>query len=248
MTEIGELPEKQEDYLEIIFYLIDQKKNVNKQDIIAENGLAAPEVDAILQTLQQHGFIQENAQEIKLTLKGEDLARRLVLRHEFLARYLTEMLYVSPTVAEKDAHAIMHHLSLETIDRMVAFFEYLRVCPNAGPELIKNFGNCCILKRDNEELSCTNSESCPLASRLKKARSLIDLKPGEKGRILRVTARGAIRRRLIDMGVLPDVEVEMQSVAPLGGAIKIKMKGYHLTLRKTEAEGILLKDNQEKCA
>ena len=241
MTKIGEIPEELEDYLEIIFYLGGQKKSVSKQDIVAQNGLAAPEVDTIIQTLQQDGFIQESAQEIKLTPKGEDLAGRLVLRHEFLARYLTEMLYVSPAVAEKDAHAIMHHLSLETIDRMVAFFEYLRVCPNASPELIKNFGNCCILKRDNEESTCANRDHCPLAGRLKKARSLIDLKPGEKGHVLRVIARGAIRRRLIDMGVLPDVEVEMQSVAPLGGTIKIKMKGYHLTLRKKEAEGILLR-------
>lgn len=77
-------------------------------------------------------------------------------------------------------------------------------------------------------------------------RCLTSLKPGEKGKIFRLMAKGAIRRRLIDMGVLPDVLVELQSVAPLGDPLKIKMHGYSLTLRKTEADGILLHNGEEQ--
>ena len=155
---------------------------------------------------------------------------------------LTEILCVPPETAARDAHAITHHLSLETIDRMVSFFEYLRFCPMADKNFLENFAACCAITRSQcEKNSCRNGRECPL---VKKTRTLLDLKPGEKGRVLRLTAQGAIRRRLIDMGVLPDVEMELQSIAPLGDPIKIKMKGYSLSLRKKEAEGILLKNGE----
>ena len=56
--------------------------------------------------------------------------------------------------------------------------------------------------------------------------------------IVRVSGRGSIYRRIIDMGVVAGTEVEMQRVAPLGDPIQIKVKGYHLTLRKKEAANI----------
>ncbi|MCK5577746.1 MAG: ferrous iron transport protein A [Dehalococcoidales bacterium] len=67
---------------------------------------------------------------------------------------------------------------------------------------------------------------------------LSELKPKEKGLIVRVSGRGSIYRRIIDMGVVAGTEVEMQRVAPLGDPIQIKVKGYHLTLRKNEAANI----------
>ena len=67
---------------------------------------------------------------------------------------------------------------------------------------------------------------------------LSELKPKEKGLIVRVSGRGSIYRRIIDMGVVAGTEVEMQRVAPLGDPIQIKVKGYHLTLRKKEAANI----------
>ena len=66
---------------------------------------------------------------------------------------------------------------------------------------------------------------------------LSDLKPKEKGKIARVGG-GDIRRRILDMGVVPRTEVEVERVAPLGDPIEIKVKGYHLSLRKEEAANI----------
>ncbi len=56
--------------------------------------------------------------------------------------------------------------------------------------------------------------------------------------VIRVSGRGSIYRRIIDMGVVTGTEVEMQRAAPLGDPIQIKVKGYHLTLRKKEAANI----------
>ena len=69
-------------------------------------------------------------------------------------------------------------------------------------------------------------------------RSLKELKPGEKGKIAKVGGMGSIHRRLLDMGVVSGSDVEMERVATLGDPIEVKVKGYHLTLRKEEAANV----------
>jgi Fe2+ transport system protein FeoA len=68
--------------------------------------------------------------------------------------------------------------------------------------------------------------------------NLKDLKPGEKGKVLKISARGEASKRIVEMGVTPGAVVEIERVAPLGDPIDIKVKGYHLSLRKEEAQGI----------
>ncbi|MDE6441788.1 MAG: ferrous iron transport protein A [Clostridia bacterium] len=58
---------------------------------------------------------------------------------------------------------------------------------------------------------------------------------GEKGKIKSVTGEGKVRRRLFDMGVTPGAELIMRKKAPLGDPIEITLRGYELTLRKSEA-------------
>jgi Fe2+ transport system protein FeoA len=67
---------------------------------------------------------------------------------------------------------------------------------------------------------------------------LKDLKPGQKGKVLKINFRGETSKRIIEMGVTSGAVVEVEKVAPLGDPIDIKVKGYHLSLRKEEAEGI----------
>jgi len=67
---------------------------------------------------------------------------------------------------------------------------------------------------------------------------LNELEIGEKGKITRIRNRGEINRRIRDMGVVPGTLVEVETRAPLGDPIEIKVKGYHLTLRGNEAAAI----------
>ncbi|MCM0080670.1 ferrous iron transport protein A [Geomonas sp. Red32] len=64
------------------------------------------------------------------------------------------------------------------------------------------------------------------------------LKPGDKARINAIGTKGPLRRRLMDMGVLVGEEIRVEKVAPLGDPIDVKIKSYHLSLRKNEAEEI----------
>ena len=64
---------------------------------------------------------------------------------------------------------------------------------------------------------------------------LSQLSIGEGGKITKVGGEGAIRRRLLDMGITPSAEVYFRKKAPLGDPIEISVRGYELTLRKAEA-------------
>ncbi|ABS28282.1 FeoA family protein [Anaeromyxobacter sp. Fw109-5] len=68
--------------------------------------------------------------------------------------------------------------------------------------------------------------------------NLAKLAPGETGRITAIGAIGPMKRRLMDMGLLPGAEVRVEKVAPLGDPIEVRIRSYHLSLRKNEAEGI----------
>ncbi len=59
---------------------------------------------------------------------------------------------------------------------------------------------------------------------------------GEEGVVKSVSGEGRLRRRLFDMGVTPGAQIRLRKKAPLGDPIEVTIRGYELTLRKTEAE------------
>lgn len=65
---------------------------------------------------------------------------------------------------------------------------------------------------------------------------------GERGEVKSVTGEGKIRRRLLDMGITPGVEILLRKKAPLGDPIEITIRGYELTLRNTEAACVVLNE------
>lgn len=71
-------------------------------------------------------------------------------------------------------------------------------------------------------------------------KKLSEISIGESGVILKVESEGRIKRRLFDMGVTPGAEVYLRKKAPLGDPIEITIRGYELTLRKLEAECVIM--------
>ena len=67
---------------------------------------------------------------------------------------------------------------------------------------------------------------------------LVDLKPGQSGKILKINLEGALKRRIMDMGIIPGTPVRVEKIAPLGDPIEILIKSYSLSLRKGEANKI----------
>ncbi|MHC5229792.1 FeoA family protein [Enterococcus sp. LJL99] len=71
--------------------------------------------------------------------------------------------------------------------------------------------------------------------------SLDQLSAGENAQVVGVHGQGAIKRRLMDMGITKGVNILVRKRAPLGDPIEINLRGYELTLRKSEAELVLVK-------
>ena len=71
-------------------------------------------------------------------------------------------------------------------------------------------------------------------------KKLDEFKIGETGLIKKVEGEGRLRRRLFDMGVTPNTKVYLRKKAPLGDPIEITIRGYELTLRKSEASLVVL--------
>ena len=70
--------------------------------------------------------------------------------------------------------------------------------------------------------------------------TLAELSSGESRTVLSVRGEGVVTRRLMEMGVIPGVAVRMVKSAPFGDPIEIRVRGYSLALRRSEAEAIEL--------
>lgn len=69
-------------------------------------------------------------------------------------------------------------------------------------------------------------------------KTLRDIKIGETAKVVKLHSVGAVKRRIMDMGLTKGVEVYIRKVAPLGDPIEITVRGYELSIRKADAEMI----------
>ena len=69
-------------------------------------------------------------------------------------------------------------------------------------------------------------------------KTLRDAKVGETVKVVKLHGEGAVKRRIMDMGITKGVEVYVRKVAPLGDPIEVTVRGYELSLRKADADMI----------
>lgn len=69
-------------------------------------------------------------------------------------------------------------------------------------------------------------------------KTLKDIKVGDSTTVVKLNGQGAVRRRIMDMGITKGVRIDVCKVAPLGDPVEIKVRGYQLSLRKADAEMI----------
>ncbi|MBR4702070.1 MAG: ferrous iron transport protein A [Oscillospiraceae bacterium] len=69
-------------------------------------------------------------------------------------------------------------------------------------------------------------------------KTLRDAKIGETVKVVKIHGEGAVKRRIMDMGITKNVEIYVRKVAPLGDPVELTVRGYELSLRKADAEMI----------
>ncbi len=72
------------------------------------------------------------------------------------------------------------------------------------------------------------------------SRTLRDVAVGESAVVRRLQGEGAVKRRIMDMGITKNTEVTVRKVAPLGDPIEVTVRGFELSLRKDEAANVLV--------
>ncbi|MDO4662820.1 MAG: FeoA family protein [Tissierellia bacterium] len=73
-------------------------------------------------------------------------------------------------------------------------------------------------------------------------RTLKDIHIGDRAKVKKIIGTGATIRRLMDMGITKNTPIYVRKVAPLGDPIQVSLRGYELTLRKEDAENIIMED------
>lgn len=234
-----------EDYLEAIFHVVLEKQVARVKDIASRLKVHKSSVTAALRNLADHKLINYAPYDVvTLTPQGATLAQDVVRRHEALRDFFVKVLTIDEPLAEEVACRMEHAISRVIVDRLILFSDFLELCPRAGKKWIRGFQHFC-----DDALAQQNCERCInlCLEEVKKKQEqggakmtipLRELKPGQKGKILAVKSKGELGKRIASMGITPGAMVEVKRVAPLGDPIDIKVKGYHLSLRKEEAGGI----------
>ena len=71
-------------------------------------------------------------------------------------------------------------------------------------------------------------------------KTLKEVRVGETVRVQKLTGEGQVKRRIMDMGITKGVEIYVRKVAPLGDPVEVTVRGYELSLRKADAEMIVV--------
>ena len=77
-------------------------------------------------------------------------------------------------------------------------------------------------------------------------KTLKDLRIGESARVVRLRGQGAVRRRIMDMGITKGTTVRVRKLAPLGDPIEITVRGYELSLRKADSQMVEVEEAEAK--
>ena len=71
-------------------------------------------------------------------------------------------------------------------------------------------------------------------------KTLKEVKGGQTVKVTKLTGSGPVKRRIMDMGITKGVDIYVRKVAPLGDPVEVTVRGYELSLRKADAEMILV--------
>jgi DtxR family transcriptional regulator, Mn-dependent transcriptional regulator len=231
-----------EDYLETIYLLVQEHGFARVRDIARARDVKAATVSVALRKLADAGLADyERREYTRLTPKGERAARRILTRHRLLTRFFEEVLRMAPAAAGAQACAMEHVLTDEAADRMVRFFEFLGRCPSVAD----TFRRCPLGVSAADGALPEPSDECRRcgARAEEEWASVADLKPGQSGVVAQISASGAVRQRLLDMGLLPETEIGLERLGPGGDPLWIRCQGARLALRRSEAARIRIRRN-----
>ena len=232
-----------EDYVEAIWILSLRHKVVRVKDVAGLLNVKSPSVVGALKILVERGLIaHERYGYIELSQQGEALARDVYRKHKTLAKFFNEILGIDLATAAKDACAIEHCVSESTIKRIAAFMRFAEAVPHEQAPWLEAFRDY-VGESSKRYQSGPGEDLCEAVT--SDAAAMLDMIPaGHEAKVLRVVGKVGIKRKLLDMGIVPGVTIRVERVAPMGDPIDVVVRGYHLSLRKAEAASVIVEESE----
>lgn len=206
-----------ENYLCTIYSIFENNidEGIKSIDIAQKLNISRASVSSMVKKLSKEGYIiADKYSKIFFTDFGKKEARKLMHKHRVIEVFLVDILGHDVDKVHEEAHKLEHAFSDESIEKIDSLLNNPKLSPTGKS-----------IPHDKDGVEIMNM-------------TLDKLQKGQKGRIIKVSGKGSIHKRILDMGVVKGTLVNVEKVAPLGDPIEIKVKGYSLTLRKDEAKNI----------
>ena len=186
-----------------------------------------------LQVLREQKLISyEPYGSILMTSKGKRIWLIIHQKYKTVKGFLTEILEIDHETADKLACTIEHQVTPQVTERLLLLKKFLKDDNSCGTNTIEKLH--VFFEKHTEEIEKEIGREIPVFL-------LSILKPGEKATIHKINGDKLLRQKFLDMGLSRGQEVVVERVAPLGDPIEITIRGYSLSLRKSEAELIIVR-------
>lgn len=147
-------------------------------------------------------------------------------------------------ILQANMHQIYEISKIKTDEKVTKRLQDLSIVPKSEVVLIQLSKESGVIVLKNSRLALATEILSQIEITEKKTRvqwiPLDEVKIGERVKVVSIHGEGAVKRRLMDMGVTKNVEILVRKVAPLGDPIEVVLRGYNLSLRKAEATLILV--------
>jgi DtxR family Mn-dependent transcriptional regulator len=208
-----------EEYLESIYKLQEEQHPVSTSRLAEHLKLQAPSVSEMVKKLTGKGLVFHSEKGVCLTDEGKSLAKKVIRRHRLSERLLTDILGFKWDEVHDEACRLEHAISPEMEDRIAESLGNPKTCPHGHP----------IPDKDGKLIK-------------EKVKPLSELKAREKGIIVNVFEEDPkMLKYLASLGLIPDVCVKVEEVAPFGGPLIVCVAGSRYALGREVASKIKVK-------
>lgn len=232
-----------EDYLEAIYQISLFNKVARSMEIADKLNVKRSSVTVALRSLADKGLINYQARSyVTLTDDGMSAARCVDRKHHVLSDLFIKLLGMTESEADKAACGMEHGMTAEVCKKMTALMNALNSDQSLAEKMIKS------ISEYEKEIDCNSdcgykpsSEKEPESEQKPALYDLNALKPGQRGIIERILGSGALKKRLREMGVTHGQEILVERAAPLDDPIEIRVRNFHMSLRRDEASLIIVR-------
>ncbi len=215
------------------------------RDFLYSQGLKyTPERRLVLEEVFEiHDHFEAEDLLFRVRTKGQRVSKGTIYRTLKLlvdSGLVREVAFIDKHIHYEHVYGHKHHehLICEDCGRVINFYReemekaLVEACKQNNFQMkshkVEVVGYCqsCIYERERVQLA--------------QSKSLRDLRPGDKCRVLKIKGNGELRHRLMEMGLVKGTVISVKRLAPLGDPIEVELKGYSLSLRGSDAANILV--------